>query len=109
MVQRGGFSVLGACTCFGLACKGFPCEVKIVLVPGGFVDNGDGYGLQRVKKGYSEVELEERNKNMQRGREKIGSSDGDIIHLGCMVSETRSSSTRQGETEGVSPISGWLR
>jgi hypothetical protein len=50
MVQRGGFSFLGACTCFGLTCRGFPREVKIVLVPGGFVDNGDGYGLQRVKK-----------------------------------------------------------
>jgi hypothetical protein len=50
VVQRGGFGVLGACTCFGLACRGFPCEVAVVLVTGGFVDNGDGYGLKRVKK-----------------------------------------------------------
>jgi hypothetical protein len=37
---------------------------------------------------------------MQRGREKIGSSDGNIIHLGCMVSEMRSISTRQGGDRG---------
>jgi hypothetical protein len=35
-----------------------------MLVLEGFIDNGNGYELQRVKKGYGEVELEERNKNM---------------------------------------------
>jgi hypothetical protein len=50
VVRRGGFGVLGACTCFGLACRGFPREVAVVLVTGGFIDNADGYGLKRVKK-----------------------------------------------------------
>jgi hypothetical protein len=50
VVQRGSFGVSGACTCFGLACRGFPRKVAIVLLPGCFVDNGEGYGLQRVKK-----------------------------------------------------------
>jgi hypothetical protein len=34
----------------GLACRGFPCEVAVMLVTRGFIDNGDGYGLKRVKK-----------------------------------------------------------
>jgi hypothetical protein len=37
---------------------------------------------------------------MQRGRENIGSSDINIIHLGCRVSKTRSSTTRQGGDRG---------
>jgi hypothetical protein len=42
---------------------------------------------------------------MHRGREKIGSSDGNISHLGCSELETRVISTRQeGARGGVSHL-----
>jgi hypothetical protein len=42
---------------------------------------------------------------MQRGREKVGSSDGNIIHLGGSELETRAISTRQeGARGGVSHL-----